>query len=171
MREGSQLPENWAKFCVTTTQLPALAHFMHDYLKNEVYDPNFLGQDLETVNFDTPDFKLCKAREPSSRYATVRLRCYPNGMHMFEVKDDGSAGVNENWAFSTAECEALKSCKIGARPAASPASRTTGIRARECRPGAAACSACRGYRGSGCDSQWMTTPDALSTNTLSMKPA
>jgi hypothetical protein len=63
----------WA---VPAIQAPAVAHFMHDALPNESYDPHFLGQVLETTYFDTPGFALRKARIKSEQYLTLRLRCY-----------------------------------------------------------------------------------------------
>jgi hypothetical protein len=42
----------------------------------EAYDPAFRGQELETVYFDTPGFRLRKARRRGDRYLTLRIRCY-----------------------------------------------------------------------------------------------
>ncbi len=63
----------WA---VSDYQLPAVAHFLHDILPNEPYDPHFFGQWMETTYFDTEDFVLRRARRKGQMYLVLRLRCY-----------------------------------------------------------------------------------------------
>jgi len=71
-----RLRRNIGTWAVPAVQLPAVGHFMHDVLKNEPWDPHFLGQDLRTYYFDTRDFVLRKARHKGEQYLTLRLRCY-----------------------------------------------------------------------------------------------
>jgi hypothetical protein len=70
------LRNNLGTWWVPADRLPAVAHFLHDVLPNEPWDPHFLGQDLETIYFDTASFALRKARARKDRYLTLRLRCY-----------------------------------------------------------------------------------------------
>lgn len=70
------LRRNIATWAVAAVQLPSVAHFLHDALPNEAWDPHFLGQDLETIYFDTRDFTLRRIRRQGDRYLTLRLRCY-----------------------------------------------------------------------------------------------
>jgi len=70
------LRSNLGKWAVPTCRLPAVAHFLHDVLPNEPFDPHFLGQHLTTTYFDTEDFTLRKARVDGERYFVLRLRCY-----------------------------------------------------------------------------------------------
>jgi hypothetical protein len=79
---------NLGSWAVATCQLPAVANRMHDWLKNEPYDPGFLGQKLSTTYFDTRKGKLRKARVNQDQYLTLRIRCY---------KADG---VDEAYAIS-----------------------------------------------------------------------
>jgi VTC domain len=79
------LRHNLATWAVPNHTLPALGSWMHDAAPNEVYDPHFRGQRLETVYFDTADFALRKARVKKDHYVTVRIRCY---------------GVNDTYALS-----------------------------------------------------------------------
>jgi hypothetical protein len=72
----SDLRQNIATWSVPTCRLPAVAHFLHDVLPNESWDPHFRGQDLETTYFDTLGFDLRKARLGKKRYLTLRIRCY-----------------------------------------------------------------------------------------------
>jgi hypothetical protein len=71
-----QMRRNLATWWVSTEQLPAAAHFLHDVLPNEPFDPHFLGQRLKTTYFDTARFDLRAARRRGRRYLTLRLRCY-----------------------------------------------------------------------------------------------
>jgi hypothetical protein len=70
------LRSNLGTWWVPADRLPAVAHFLHDVLPNEPWDPHFLGQDLATTYFDTASFALRKARACRARYLTLRLRCY-----------------------------------------------------------------------------------------------
>jgi hypothetical protein len=49
---------------------------MHDAGPNEVFDPHFFGQRLETTYFDTEDAHLRKARRQNDKYLTLRVRSY-----------------------------------------------------------------------------------------------
>lgn len=66
--------------------LPAVAHWMHDVLPNESYDPHFYGQKLHTTYFDTPNFDLRKARLKKDNYCTIRVRCYPGSAYALSAK-------------------------------------------------------------------------------------
>jgi hypothetical protein len=55
---------------------PCIGNWLHDELPNEVYDPHFFGQYLETTYFDTLSFALRKARKKGDRYCIIRIRCY-----------------------------------------------------------------------------------------------
>jgi hypothetical protein len=70
------LRSNIGTWWVPDSLLPAVAHFMHDVLPNESFDPHFWGQGLETTYFDTAGFDLRAARQKKQRYLTLRLRCY-----------------------------------------------------------------------------------------------
>lgn len=67
---------NRGTWAVPARQLPAVAHFLHDVLPNEPWDPHFQGQELATTYFDTARLALRKARAGKRRYLTLRLRCY-----------------------------------------------------------------------------------------------
>jgi hypothetical protein len=71
-------------------------------LPSEKYDPNFAGQELETVYFDTQHFRLRKARHRKDKYLTLRIRCY---------------GANDTYAIS-AKTESEKFRKELASPVA-----------------------------------------------------
>jgi hypothetical protein len=70
------LRSNLGTWWVPADRLPAVAHFLHDVLPNEPWDPHFLGQHLTTTYFDTASFELRKTRARKDRYLTLRLRCY-----------------------------------------------------------------------------------------------
>jgi hypothetical protein len=58
-------------------------------LPPEKFDPDFLGQDLETTYFDTRDFTLRKTRAARDRYLTLRIRCYdPAGVYALSAKTE-----------------------------------------------------------------------------------
>jgi hypothetical protein len=67
---------NLGSWAVSTYQLPAVANKLHDWLKNEPYDPNFLGQGITTTYFDTRKGKLRQTRVSKDKYLTLRVRCY-----------------------------------------------------------------------------------------------
>jgi hypothetical protein len=54
---------------------------MLEGLAPEKFDPGFHGQHLETTYFDTPSFKLRKARVKGTKYVTIRIRCYARGAY------------------------------------------------------------------------------------------
>jgi hypothetical protein len=87
---------NVGTWCVPTCCLPAVAHFLHDVLPNEPWDPHFLGQHLETTYFDTTRFALRKARVKGTRYLTLRIRCYqtPNEEEFYAISAKTEA---EKW--------------------------------------------------------------------------
>jgi hypothetical protein len=70
------LRTNLGTWAVMPSQVPAVAHFMHDSLPNEVFDPHFYGQKLITTYFDTNKLALRKARLTKDKYITLRVRCY-----------------------------------------------------------------------------------------------
>jgi hypothetical protein len=84
---ASDLLSNVCTWAVPACHLPAVAHVLHDVLRNEPWDPHFLGQRLETTYFDTADFHLRKARVKGDRYLTLRVRCYqsPDGAELYAV--------------------------------------------------------------------------------------
>jgi hypothetical protein len=125
---ATNLRTNIGTWAVPISQLPAVAHFLHDVLPNEVYDPHFHGQHLETTYFDAPSLALRKARRKGQRYLTLRIRCYQphDGEELYAlsaktesekwrqeissaVADDILAGNRPNW---TAE---LLPARIAAR--------------------------------------------------------
>jgi hypothetical protein len=73
---GTQLRKNIATWAVCPFQIPAVAHFMHDALPNEKFDPHFLGQRLCTTYFDTSKLELRKNRSTHDTYITLRVRSY-----------------------------------------------------------------------------------------------
>ncbi len=89
---SAPIRQNLATWSVPVCQLPAVAHVLHDVLPNEVYDPHFQGQRLETTYFDTARFALRKARRGKDRYLTLRVRCYetPDGseVHALSAKTE-----------------------------------------------------------------------------------
>jgi hypothetical protein len=80
------LRSNLGTWAVAQRDLPAVAHWMHDALPNEPYDPHFFGQRIDTTYFDTDRFRLRKARKQGEKYCTLRLRCYRNGAYAFSAK-------------------------------------------------------------------------------------
>lgn len=76
---ASNLRTNVGTWAVPVCRVPAVAHFMHDALPNETFDPHFLGEEIETTYFDTPGHALRKARVKGTKYLTLRLRCYGGG--------------------------------------------------------------------------------------------
>jgi hypothetical protein len=70
------LRTNVGTWAVPAGRLPAVAAAMLQALPAEGFDPGFAGQDLETTYFDTPDFRLRKARRRGAKYLTLRVRCY-----------------------------------------------------------------------------------------------
>ena len=69
---------NLGTWAVSPYKIPAVAHFMHDALPNESFDPHFYGQHLETTYFDTAKYELRKNRLKHAKYITLRVRCYQN---------------------------------------------------------------------------------------------
>jgi hypothetical protein len=89
------LRTNVGTWAVPAGRLPAVAAAMLQALPAEGFDPGFAGQELETTYFDTPDFRLRKARRKGDQYLTLRVRCY------------GGQGQGEAYALS-AKTEAEK---------------------------------------------------------------
>jgi hypothetical protein len=83
------LRSNLATWAVPVRLLPAVSGVLHDVLPNEVFDPHFRGQFLETTYFDTQDLRLRKARLRKDRYLTLRLRCYPGEVYALSAKTEG----------------------------------------------------------------------------------
>jgi hypothetical protein len=80
---------NLGTWAVPDCELPAIAARMTGVLPSEPYDPDFAGQKLKTVYFDTPAFDLRKARARKDKYLTLRLRCYVNeGSYALSVKTE-----------------------------------------------------------------------------------
>src|ERR1043165_5325259 len=88
MQPTEDLRRNRATFAVTDDHLPALAHWMHDALPNEPYDPHFFGQRLITTYFDTRKLLLRRARLNRDGYCTLRIREYPGGSCALSVKTE-----------------------------------------------------------------------------------
>jgi hypothetical protein len=76
---ATTLRKNLASWAVPIGGLPSAVKALLDRLPPESYDKDFLGQDLETVYFDTRKLDLRKARKEGKRYLTLRLRCYDRG--------------------------------------------------------------------------------------------
>ncbi len=74
-----------------------MAHFLHDVLPNEPWDPHFLGQELRTTYFDTEDFVLRKTRQQGGNYLTLRLRCYKPLQTQVEVYALSAKTESEKW--------------------------------------------------------------------------
>jgi hypothetical protein len=86
---SGELRTNVATLAVPNDCLPAAARGMIESLPAEVYDPDFRGQSLRTVYFDTPDFVLRKARLKKRRYLTLRVRSYePSGVYALSIKTE-----------------------------------------------------------------------------------
>src|SRR5262245_15959864 len=73
---SGDLRANLGTWAVPPADLPAAARALADALPAEPFDPGFRGQDLATTYFDTPGFRLRRARLRRGRYLTLRLRCY-----------------------------------------------------------------------------------------------
>lgn len=73
---ATDLRSNCGTWAVPEKCLPCLAHQMVHALPTEAFDPNFQGQWLETIYFDTHRFALRKARVKGDHYLTLRIRCY-----------------------------------------------------------------------------------------------
>ncbi len=73
---ATDLRQNVLTLAVTPDRLPAVGSAMRRLLPAEDYDPQFLGQYLQTTYFDTPSFRLRKARLAKAKYLTIRIRCY-----------------------------------------------------------------------------------------------
>jgi hypothetical protein len=73
---AADLRSNLATWAVSSAQAPAVARIITDLYPSEPFDPDFQGQQLKTVYFDTRDFALRKARNRSDKYLTLRIRCY-----------------------------------------------------------------------------------------------
>jgi hypothetical protein len=73
---ATDLRQNVLTLAIPTEQLPAVGYCMTRLLSAEAYDPDFKGQRLKTVYFDTLRFQLRKARLKNDKYFTLRIRCY-----------------------------------------------------------------------------------------------
>jgi hypothetical protein len=73
---AANLRTNIGTWAVPANLLPAVTAAMLDALPRELYDPDFQGQELETIYLDTSDLVLRRARRQGERYLTLRLRCY-----------------------------------------------------------------------------------------------
>jgi hypothetical protein len=111
---ASNLRSNVGTWSVPPRHLPAVAHFLHDALPNEAWDPHFLGQELQTTYFDTASFHLRKARKRGDRYLTLRLRCYaaPDWEEAYAVS---AKTESEKWRqeIPTPQAEAVLSGELG----------------------------------------------------------
>src|SRR5260370_26258657 len=88
MLPTEDIRSNIGTFAVPTCLLPAVAHFMHDALPNEEYDPHFFGQGLITTYYDTKNYDLRKPRVKGERYLTLRTRSYPAGALPLSAKTE-----------------------------------------------------------------------------------
>jgi hypothetical protein len=105
---------NLGTWAVPTCLLPAVAGVMLRHYDPEPFDPDFNGQGLETIYFDTKDFALRKARAKGNKYLVLRVRCYqPSDAYALSAKTEGqkfrmpiSSGLAEQflngnlWALS-----------------------------------------------------------------------
>jgi hypothetical protein len=73
---ASTIRSNLWTWSVPAACVPAVALQMTDALSPEQFDPNFLGQWLQTTYFDTQQRALRKARLTRPDYVTLRLRSY-----------------------------------------------------------------------------------------------
>jgi hypothetical protein len=99
------LRTNVGTWAVPICSLPAVAHFLHDVLSNEPWDPHFWGQALETTYFDTPGRALRSARQKGERYLTLRLRCYdaPDQPALYAIS---AKTESEKWREEVSEADA-----------------------------------------------------------------
>jgi hypothetical protein len=97
---ANDLRQNVLTLAVPNAGLPGVGFMMRRLLPAEDYDPNFLGQYLQTTYFDTPSLSLRKARLKKDQYCTLRIRCYappqqpgrnyPEGVYALSAKtEDG----------------------------------------------------------------------------------
>jgi hypothetical protein len=93
---ATDLRKNVLTLAVPDERLPGVGRMMRSLLPSEEYDPDFLGQYLQTTYFDTPQLALRKARLDKDKYCTVRIRCYaptqqpgrnyPEGIYALSIK-------------------------------------------------------------------------------------
>jgi hypothetical protein len=84
---AADLRTNIGTWAVPDRAIPDLACRMTATLKREAFDPDFRGQELTTVYFDTRNLDLQRARLRKSQYAVVRIRCYkPGGTYALSLK-------------------------------------------------------------------------------------
>lgn len=96
---ANDLRQNVLTLAVPNERLPGVGRMMRSLLPAEEYDPDFLGQSLQTTYLDSPSLLLRRARLKKSRYCTVRIRCYappqkpgrnyPEGIYALSVKTEG----------------------------------------------------------------------------------
>jgi hypothetical protein len=116
------LRANVGTWAVPTAALPRVAHFLHDVLPNEGFDPHFHGQELRTTYFDTPRLALRKARRKGRKYLTLRLRCYrpPEGEAAGEAYALSAKTEARKWRAEVAPEVADAMLRDGLAPGASP---------------------------------------------------
>src|SRR5579871_730683 len=95
---ATDLRQNVLTLAVPPDRLPAVGSAMRRLLPAEDYDPLFQGQYLQTTYFDTPSFRLRKARLAKKKYLTIRIRCYapsqapgrnyPEGVYALSLKTE-----------------------------------------------------------------------------------
>ena len=73
---ASGLRMNLGTWAVPASLAPLVATRMLEQLPREMYDPDFCGQKLKTIYFDTQGLDLFKARKHQPRYLALRLRYY-----------------------------------------------------------------------------------------------
>jgi hypothetical protein len=87
---ATDLRSNIATWAVPVRLAPAVTRILTTHYPAEAFDPAFAGQDLETTYFDTPGFRLRKARRRGDKYLTLRIRCYrPSGAYALSAKTEG----------------------------------------------------------------------------------
>jgi hypothetical protein len=89
---ASSLRSNLGTWVVPARLAPRVAVRMLEQLPREKYDPDFCGQELKTIYFDTLGLDLFKARRQRPRYLTLRLRCYDEQVYALSAKTE-----SEKW--------------------------------------------------------------------------
>ena len=86
---ANDLRQNVATLAIPNEYLPSVARCMTKLLATEEFDPEFLGQQIETTYFDSTSQDLRKARLKKNRYCTLRIRCYrPSQAYALSLKTE-----------------------------------------------------------------------------------
>jgi hypothetical protein len=95
---ANDLRQNVLTLAVPNCRLPGVGFMMRSLLPAEEFDPDFLGQYLQTSYFDSPSLALRQARLKGDKYLTLRVRCYaptqqpgrnyPEGVYALSLKTE-----------------------------------------------------------------------------------